>query len=101
MNDNNDDLNNYDITKLWAAVSFADVKLFNETKKQCINRLENFLLEWFDSLAKIIIIKHKDTHLAVAILHNSDHYKELINSVLNDLKTDDTSDAPIFHNFNP
>ena len=80
---------------------FANVKIHNETKKQCINRLENFLLDRFDFLAKVIIIKHKDTHLAVAILHNSDQHKELINSILNDLKIVDTSDALIFYNFDP
>src|SRR2546423_10212880 len=78
---------------------FANIKIHNETKKQYINRLENFLLDRFDSLAKVIIIKHKDTCLAIAILHNADQHKELINAVLDDLKVNVTSDAPIFHNF--
>src|SRR5436305_5795598 len=100
MNDDEDELDNYDITQLRAAVPFADIKIHSETKKQCINRLENFLLDRFDSLAKVIIIKHKDTRLAIAILHNADQHKELTNAVLDDLKVNATSDAPIFHNFN-
>src|SRR2546429_2978781 len=101
MNDDEDELDSYDITQLRAAVPFADIKIHSETKKQCINRLENFLLDRFDSLAKVIVIKHKNTRLAVAILHNADQHKELTNAVLNDLKVDATSDAPIFYNFDP
>src|SRR2546429_3609635 len=51
MNDEDNNLNSYDITQLWAAVPFVDIKIHNETKKQCINRLKNFLLDRFDSLA--------------------------------------------------
>src|SRR4051794_10020667 len=45
MNNEDDDLDSYNITKLRAAVLYADVKKINKTKKQCINRLENFLLD--------------------------------------------------------
>src|SRR4051812_13493986 len=101
MNEEDDDLDTNDITKLKAAVPFADVKKTNETKKQFINRLENFLLDRYDSLTKVLVIKHKETRLAVAVLHNPEQHKELINSVLDELKVDETSDAPIFHNFDP
>src|SRR2546423_1844065 len=101
MNNDEDELDSYDITQLRAAVPFVDIKIHSKTKKQCINRLENFLLDRFDSLAKVIVIKHKDTRLAVAILHNADQHKELTNAVLDNLKMDATSDAPIFHNFDP
>src|SRR3954471_8908408 len=98
MHDDDNNLDGYDIKKLRAAVPLTDVKKPNETKWQFIVRLEDFLLDRFNSLAKVIIIKHKDIRLAVAILHNSDQHKELINSVLDDLKVKDVSDAPIFHN---
>src|SRR4051794_23548701 len=99
MYDDDNDLNSYDIEKLRVAVPLTDVKKPNETKQQFIVRLEDFLLDRFDFLAKVIIIKHKNTRLAVAILHNSDQHKELVNSVLDNLKVEDASDAPIFHNF--
>src|SRR4051812_2363404 len=101
MGEIDDDLDTNDITKLKAAVPYTDVKKTNETKRQFISRLENYLLDRFDSLAKVLVIKHKDTRLAVAVLHNSEQHKELINSVLDELKIDETSDAPIFHNFDP
>src|SRR2546421_271068 len=64
MNDDDNDLDNYDITKLRAAVPLMNVKQPNKTKKQLITRLENFLFDHFDSLAKVIIVKHRDTCLA-------------------------------------
>ena len=53
MNDKNDDnLNTFDVTKLQVTVLLTDVKKNNETKKQFVIRLENFLFDRFDFLLK-------------------------------------------------
>src|SRR5688572_25850982 len=65
-----DDVDNDDVPKFWAAVPFDDVKRDKETKKQLIARVENFLLEQFDTLTKVYYVKKLPTSnpLIVAIL---------------------------------
>src|ERR1044072_8505401 len=98
-----DDVNNdaYDVTKFRAAVPFSDVIKNGETKKQLINRLENFLLERFDSVVRVTITKSGDPPLAVAIMTAPNQHKELVNSVFALLKTNESADTPIFHAFDP
>src|SRR4051794_3348341 len=97
--DNDDEIDNYDITKLHAAVLLTDIKCDSETKKQFITRIEDFLLAKFDSLAKVIFTKNGDHYLAITILHNSEQHAQLISSIFEELKINESADTPMFYQY--
>src|SRR5688572_10250428 len=103
MDDDNNDFDNDDVPKFRAAVPFDDVKRDKETKKQLIARIENFLLEKFDSLTKVYYVKKlpSSTPLIVAIIIEKSQHDSLVNSVFDELKLSAEADTPIFHNYDP
>ena len=78
------------------AVLLTDVKRNSETKKQFIMRLEDFLLTRSNSLTKVVITKSRNNRLAIAILYSSNQHSQLVNSVFDELKINESADTPIF-----
>ena len=99
----NHDIDHDDVPTFRAAVPFDDVKRDKETKKQLIARIENFLLDKFDSLTKVYYVKKLPTSnpYIVAIILNKDQHISLTSSAFDELKLSPEADTPIFHNYDP
>src|SRR6266480_738166 len=98
-----DDADTYDITTFKAAIPFVDLKKENETKKQLLNRITDVMLDQFTSFIKISLIKKgtNATLLIVVLLADNEQHQALLNNDWSGLRVSDTSDVPVFHNYNP
>ena len=98
---NNDDNDMLNVIKYCATTPLFDIKKNRETKKQMINRLENFLLDKFSSLMKVTIKRQNSSQIVIVILLDTTQHQELLNTAFDDLKTAVGADTPTFYNYDP
>src|ERR1043165_218856 len=84
-----------------AAVPIADLLLENETKKQCINRLNNFAVDKFDSFFKAVRIGNNSSGKLVILVKDKTDHDTLLNELFEELKPADNKDVPKFFNYDP
>src|ERR1043165_6397447 len=84
-----------------AAAPFADFLLKDETKKQCINRINNFGCNKFDSFFKAVRIGNNSSGKLVILVKDKNDHDSLLNNIFEELKPADNKDVPKFFNYDP
>src|ERR1041384_1529377 len=84
-----------------AAAPIADPLLENETKKQCINRINNFGVNKFDSFFKAVRIVNNSSGKIVILVKEKKDHDLLLNNIFDELNPATDKDAPAFFNYGP
>src|ERR1044072_4163334 len=84
-----------------AATPIVDLLLKDETKKQCINRINNFAVDKFDSFFKAIRIGNNSSGKLVILIKDKNDHEALLADTYDELKPVEDKDIPRFFNYDP
>src|ERR1044071_2370490 len=84
-----------------AAAPIADLMRDNETKNQCINRLNNFGVDKLESFFKAVRIGNNSSGKIVLLVKDKKDHEFLVNNTHDELRPAENKDIPVFFNYDP
>src|SRR5437763_14852669 len=84
-----------------AAAPIADLLLDNKTKRQCINRINNFAVDKFNSFFKAVRIGNNSSGKLIILVKDQKDHEILLNNTFEELRPADNKDIPAFFNYDP